>query len=390
MNAAADAALQRTRAWIAAEPAIAAALAGIDVPHVFGAALLARLVADGRDADAAALADTPFDRPAQGACTREAWPLAQRRGWRPIALEFGALGAELVWCAGDTPDVLPFHEHAAMRLRYRPFNRWFAVRTPLTPAFVATLEAEALPLAGLVYHLSRCGSTLVAQALKAWPGTRVISEPAELDTALTMAIGGIDPDWLAFRGTLAALSQPAGMDARVIVKLDAWHALAIASLRARLPQVPWLFAYRDPLEVLVSHVRASGRHTVPGMLPDAWLEPTQAAAPTLIEHAARVLGSICAAILPHARDGLLVEYGDLAGAQAHRVVATRIAPWFGLDPAAADAQRLVATFATHAKQPGTDYADDRAGKRAAATAELRATAARIAPHYAALEAVRTR
>lgn len=386
-----DEALDRCAAWLLRHPQQATALASIPAPDAFRDALLAANVAHGDVADGAALAQIPFHRAAPPRPARSEWPLAERRGWQPLALEWGPGGAELVWGCGEAADTLPFHEQVVAALRYRPFNRWFAQRTLLTPAFVAELEADALPLAGLILHESRCGSTLIAQALKAWPDTRVISEPGLLDIALTAALSGMDPTALAFRGVLAALGQPAREDARVIVKLDAWHALALGALRSLLPAVPWLFAYRAPLEVLVSHAREPGRHTVPGMLPDVWLAPAPPGATLLpIEHAGRVLGSLCAAVAAHAHAEHLVNYAELAD-RTSDALSTRIPRLFGLDPAAVDAERYATTLAQHAKRPFEAFADDRAAKNDAATAALHDIAARwMEAPYAALEAIRLR
>ncbi|HEY6942334.1 hypothetical protein [Dokdonella sp.] len=387
----ADDALARCAEWLRGDPALATRLASIASPDAFRAALLAAVEASGRVDDLAALATVAFDRAAPARASSTPWPLAQRRGWQPIALEWSAGGAELAWGCGDVADTLPFHEQVVAALRYRPFNRGFAQRTPITPALVAELEADALPLAGLILHESRCGSTLIAQALKAWPGTRVVSEPGMLDMALTAALSGMDPGALAFRAVLAALRQRAGGDERVIVKLDAWHALALDPLRSLLPGVPWLFAYRAPLEVLVSHAREPGRHTVPGMLPEPWLAPAPAGeALSPIEHAARVLGSLCAAVAARAQPMHLVEYGELVDPSSD-ALSTRIPRLFGLDPAAVDARRHAATLAQHAKRPHEAFADDRGAKHDAATPTLRAIAARwMDAPYAALEAIRVR
>jgi hypothetical protein len=385
-----DEVLARCTGWLLRDPGLATRLASIASPEAFRDAMLAANTVHGDAADAAALTTIAFDRAAPAPRWRAAtWPLAQRLGWQPLALEWNAAGAELVWGSGDVPDTVPFHEQVVATLRYRPFNRWFAQRTPLTPGFVAELEADALPLAGLVLHESRCGSTLIAQALKAWPGTRVVSEPGLLDTALTAALTGMDPAALTFRGALAALRQPARDDARVIVKLDAWHALALGALRSLLPGVPWLFAYRDPLEVLVSHTKEPGRHTVPGMLPDAWLAPSSTDDTQLpIEHAARVLGSLCAAIVPHAQAAQLVNYSELADASSD-ALSTRIPRLFGLEPEAVDRERYAAARTLHAKHPRETFVDDRAAKNAAATDALRVIAARwMDAHHAALEAIR--
>lgn len=386
-----DDVLARCTDWLLRDPARATQLASIASPDAFRDAVLAANAAHGDATDGPTLAAIAFERAAPARPPRAPWPLAQRRGWQPLALEWGAEGAELVWGCGEVADALPFHEQVVAALRYRPFNRWFAQRTPLTPAFVAELEADALPLAGLILHESRCGSTLIAQTLKAWPGTRVVSEPGLLDIALTAALSGMDPAALAFRGALAALRQPARDDARVVVKLDAWHALALGALRSLLPGVPWLFAYRAPLEVLVSHAREPGRHTVPGMLPDVWLAPAPPGAALLpIEHAGRVLGSLCAAVAAHARTEHLVNYAELADPSSD-ALSNRIPRLFGLDPAALDARRYATTLTQHAKRPYEAFADDRATKNEGATTALRDIAARwMEPQYAALEAIRLR
>jgi hypothetical protein len=378
--------------WIATEPELATRLAAIDAPDAFRDALLAVVSARAGADDAAHLSALAFDRPAWHGRRLGTWPLQQRRGWQPFALEWGAHGAELAWGCGVVGGDVPFHDLAVSNLRRRPLNRWFAVRTPLTPDFVAALEADMLPLSGLLFHLSRCGSTLIAQTLKAWPGTRVLSEPELLDTALMTALCGMDPDWLVFRGVLAALRQPTASDRRVVIKLDAWHALALAHLQARLPAVPWLFVYRDPLEVLVSHAREPGRHTAPGMLPEAWLGAAPPAPLSPIEHAARVLGALCTTVLPRANAQHLVNYCDLVAQDADAsppALMDRIPRWFGLDPAEVDRARLASTLTQHAKRLGEAYVDDRAGKRDAATDPLRAATERwLGQPYAALEAIR--
>ncbi|MBA8889221.1 hypothetical protein FHW12_003464 [Dokdonella fugitiva] len=387
-EAALAAAFARCSDAAAADPALARRLGESLDADAFDVAMSREF---GDDARLVSSAGRRADRPPLPRNERLGWPLEERRGWQPLALEWSAGGAELVWGCGEVADTLPFHEQVVAALRYRPFNRWFAQRTPLTPAFVAELEADALPLAGLILHESRCGSTLVAQALKAWPGTRVVSEPGLLDVALTAALSGMDPSTLAFRGALAALRQPAREDTRVVVKLDAWHALALGALRSLLPGVAWLFAYRTPLEVLVSHAREPGRHTVPGMLPDAWLAPPAPDAVLLpIEHAGRVLGSLCAAVVPHAQPRHLVNYAELADPSSD-VLSDRIPRVFGLDPAAVDARRYAMTLAQHAKRPYEAFADDRATKNEGATTALRDIAARwMEPQYAELESIRLR
>ncbi|MDR3386588.1 MAG: hypothetical protein P4L92_06000 [Rudaea sp.] len=379
-----DNVLSRLAAVIAGEPDLAERLARIQPVDQFATALSDAARQRGITFDDAAREAIAGNRAAMFGSRVTQWPLASRRGWQPFALEWGPSGAELVWGRGVACAGTVFHEQVVMALRSLPMNRMFAVRTPLTREFISALEADALPVRGLVFHMSRCGSTLVAQALKAWPGVRVVGEPGLLDSAITLACAGNDPDWMIFRAVIAALAQPAGTDRDVTIKLDAWHALALTEIRRRIC-VPWLFVYRDPVEVLVSHAREPGRHTVPGMLPPAWFgTPVQTYdAAALVQYAAQVIGAICAAVAPHASAANLLNYEELPQAL------TRVAQAFDLDPRAADPDRLAMLLTRHAKRPHESFADDRATKRAAASGEIRAAAEHwIAPQYMALETIR--
>ena len=385
VGSSANAALAQCAALIAAEPELAAMLAAIQPADRFLGALEEFARQHGITLESDAKEIIVGNRSVALGCRITAWPFAARRGWQPFVLEWGPLGAELVWGCGAEHADAAFHESTVADLRARPLNRLFAVRTPLTPEFTSALEADALPIRGLIFHMSRCGSTLIGQALKAWPSVRVLSEPGLLDIAITLAYSGNDPDWRLFRAVLAALAQPAGDERCVVIKLDAWHALALAQILQRVP-AGWLFVYRNPAEVMVSHAREPGRHTVPGMLPEAWLGTSRETADQMSsrEHGARVIGAICAAIVPYARAPNLLNYDELP--QALR---TRVADSFGFDRAAADPAKLDALLAVHAKRPYEPFADDRMTKRKAADASLRAAVERwIAPHYTALETIR--
>lgn len=378
-------ALARCAVLIASEPELATTLAASLAQDAFVAALREIARERGIDFDAVTEARLAAPTPTPSGCRLMQWSLPMRQGWQPFALEFGPHGHELVWGCGAARAGQVFHELTAFELRALPLNRYFAVRTPLSAEFVAVLMAESLPVAGLIYHMSRCGSTLVAEALKAWPGMRVLSESALLDGAVMLARSGHDPDWLLLRGVVAALAQPAEGDSAVCFKLDAWHTLALAEIR-RVVAAPWLFVYRDPVEVMVSHARVPGRHTVAGLVPDMVVANSEnpAVEYTPENHAARVIGAICAAIVPHAGATQLLNYNELPAA-----LTTRLPAALGLNPKAPDRARLAAVLTRHAKRPHESFSDDRAAKQAEAGAALRARAAQwINPHYAALEAIR--
>lgn len=379
------AAIARYALEIASDPDLAERLASILRHDEFLATLTTHARERNVEIDGAALRQLRTYQSRPFGCRLATWPSAFRRGWHPIAIEVGPHGIELVWGCGALRSTEPFYQSIVATLQARPLNRMFAVRTPLTAAWVTELESDALPIGGLIFHMSRCGSTLLAQALKAWPGERVFGEPPMLDSALTLALSGADPEWLAFRAVLAALARPGGGDRRLWVKLDAWHALALQHICEHVP-APWLFVYRDPVQVLVSHASAPGLHTVRGGLdPNVFAELACNDLPPT-DFAAAVLGAICASVVSHASEEQLVNYDEFP-----EMLTKRLPECFGLDPLAMDRERLDDVLSQHAKRPHEIFVDDRASKRAAASASVRDAAQKwIDPHYFALEAIRLR
>ena len=62
---------------------------------------------------------------------------------------------------------------------------------------------------------------------------------------------------------VSALAQPRRGEQALFVKLDSWHTLALPLFRRAFPSVPWVFLYRDPVEVPVSQLEAAGIQTDP-------------------------------------------------------------------------------------------------------------------------------
>ena len=74
---------------------------------------------------------------------------------------------------GGEPLAAPFHNHDAYSWSRRPLNRFLDVRTP----FTALADASGADPAGIIFHMSRCGSTLTSRMLGALPGVLTLSEP---------------------------------------------------------------------------------------------------------------------------------------------------------------------------------------------------------------------
>jgi hypothetical protein len=309
--------------------------------------------------------------------TQADWP---GEDWLPVGFAHGPEPA-IQWfhLAGLSPST-PFFEDAVRKAAGRPLNRLFRIATPLS-GFAGRTGLR--PPSGFIFHMSRCGSTLVSQMLGAAPGHVSISETSVLDSMIQYPFADPETHAQALRALVHAYGRGAE---HLFIKLDSWHTRALPLLRRAFPDTPWIFLYRDPVEVMVSQIRLRGAQTVPGIVPLQWFgfAPEDAHLPerTFI---AQVLERTCRAVVEHQQqDGLLVNYADLPGA-----FFSEILPHFGITPDSVAQAAMEKAGGRHSKTADTRFTADGEAKQREADPELRAAADRcIAPVFAELEALR--
>lgn len=226
--------------------------------------------------------------------------------------------------------------------------------------------------AGVVFHVARCGSTLISQLLKQQGECVVYAEPLPVNEIL------VPPHRRPRHELASALRSLADAFARHaggpwVMKLSSWNTLFCDVVAEAFPDTPWILSLRDPVEVGVSLL---GRP--PGWLGDragttspfpAIIDPEHASA-SREEYVARLYGAFCDAAcrLDPAR-GRLVRYETLPAA-AWEIVA----PHFGLPLDERQLQRMAAAARLDAKAPvgqAVGFVRDTATKQAAASAILR-------------------
>ena len=303
--------------------------------------------------------------------TMDRWPQLQ---WLPARTNTMLTEPTFDWMwFGDAPLRDPFFEDSARYAGFMPFNWLMRVRTGLRELVAGAEGEDALAPTGFIFHTSRCGSTLLARMLMAADHHCVLSEPAPLDAVVQWAQASgapLEEQVTALRAVVAALGRRRSPNTtRYFIKLDSWHILSMPLFRAAFPEVPWVFLYRDPVEILVSHREVPGMQAVPGallnhvagiaggesMLPDAYL--------------AQVLAAYCRAALA-ALDlggGLAINYRDL------RRVAPKVIPHhFGFSLNHDEAAGFASAAKVNAKVPNMVFTDDSAAKQRSAGDELRA------------------
>jgi len=318
------------------------------------------------------------------------WP---SKHWLPAHLTpapGGAVTVDWLHFAGERL-MAPFFEPSLRRAFSRPLNQMFSYRTTLDDFVAAAKLNEAFVPDGFIFHMSRCGSTLVAQMLAALPSNIVVSEAEPLNAAVQLSghLPHLPPEKhvRVLTAMVAALGRRRfDAERHYVMKLDSWHSLALPLFRRAFPQVPWVFLYRDPVEVLVSQMRERGLQLIPGAFAPCPFGIEDGAAMEGEEYCARVLEKICSAALDYLDLGraLAINYDELPEA-----VWRKILPHFGIACSEEDEAAMKLAARRNAKAPFEEFVSDTNVKQRQATQGIRAVAQRhLGKVYGALEALR--
>lgn len=154
----------------------------------------------------------------------------------------------------------PFLDEYISRCRQQLFNQIIQPCSSLEVAQQQTINLADVQPAGFIFHLSRCGSTLVSGCLSELESTCVFSEAPLLTELLLDSDLSLTEQQIYLRAFINL--QAAAFPARpsMIIKWNAWDIFQWDLIRGLYPQVPVIFLVRDPVEILASHQRSAGRH----------------------------------------------------------------------------------------------------------------------------------
>lgn len=284
--------------------------------------------------------------------------LASLHDWFPVSL--GHDPASVKWrFLADRRFTEPFFADSLMS--QAPQDRQVCT----TPLSALDDLPESVPPAAFIFHVSRCGSTLLTQALATLPQCIVMSEPTALDAFFRLhhrhpeQSGGTH----TFRQLVAALGQrrsPA--EKHLVIKFDCWHLPWMPFVQAAFPGTPIVFLYRRPDEVLASHRRQRGRQMVPGLIDLSRLAERvgRPGAPQLLPgdldgHAIRVLESLyrCGLEMAAAPDLVLMDYVQLPEAIWQGLLDT-----LGIGCTPDELAALQARSGFHSKHSGNPFQGD--------------------------------
>jgi hypothetical protein len=125
--------------------------------------------------------------------------------------------------------------------------------------------------AAFIFHISRCGSTLLSQLLAMDPENVVLSEVPFFDELLRAPFKQEPYATFSQQEMLRAAIHfygqvRLGPERRSFIKTDSWHIFFYKLLREMYPHTPFILLYRTPAEVIRSHQKKRGMQAVPGVI----------------------------------------------------------------------------------------------------------------------------
>lgn len=170
---------------------------------------------------------------------------------------------------GDLKYADPFFDETIAKCKSHAFNsKSFKVVSSVENLIEWADELISVDLKSLVFHVSRCGSTMLSQSLASSSENIMVSEAPIIDQILRSDLFNDDKKSVLIKSVLKLLGQKRFPEQQhLIVKLDAWHIFKASYLRSLFPEIPFGLLYRNPTEVLKSHQKMAGMHMVPHVLP---------------------------------------------------------------------------------------------------------------------------
>jgi hypothetical protein len=310
------------------------------------------------------------------------WSWEVSGGWLPA--DIGGNEPVIRWMnVGSASLSEPFFQGSVGRLRGEGSNE---LETELLALGSGTAHLPQVAPAGIVFNMSRCGSTLIINSLRRAENVVALSEaqPVERIIGWTASRSAY---WVKTAGALltpltTVFAHHQGEPAKnVVIKTATGAIAALRSLRKWWPDVPCVVLTRNPVEILVSNVQK----------PPQWLRaayddnkiddlfgglfgrpPENVMASGITEICAWAIDRYCAEALGALDNGCrVVDYEDLS---IETVV--KIAEYFGLTFTSEGLGELQEVFQFDSKRPKRRFNSDRETKQAGATELIRKAADR--------------
>jgi hypothetical protein len=239
----------------------------------------------------------------------------------------------------------------------------------------------------LIFHVSRCGSTLLANALRAGCNCITLSEPKIITDLFHFCNELPAPAQFLRDSILQSIvnlySNYQKKQRNIIIKLASWNLLSFGIFRKIWPDVPCILLIRHPGEVIVSNLKPGGwlnfRSNPQCASRLLELDEMQVEQISDMEFCARVIKRLNETALEFIDARLMIIDYNMIDAG----LMPAIAEFIGFNSAELDWNAVKSTFQVYAKdQNGTRaFEDDRAAKRSQAAQLIAGSSADLATGF---------
>lgn len=308
-------------------------------------------------------------------------------GWLPIGIIFTSGGVSVKWIEfGEKRIMEPFFPQTVRQLRMAEPP----ARERVTSAEALVTYAHGLPSAPpavVIFHVSRCGSTLLGNALGTGQRVMVLSEARPVSALVNLPTSrtrrpskGVEQ---MRRALLDAVIRTCAYhhhdrDVRPVIKCNASSLLWMSEMRHVWPNTPFVILVRNPVEVMVSNIlRPAGwmraRHvSLDGTSLFGW-SGHQVQEMSDEEYCARGLGQFLKAASRQRDLGCtVIDYDDLTPSRV-----AGLARQLEIDLPSVESPDYLRVFGTYSKDVNrtSAYCDDRGQKAQQASEAIRSAAA---------------
>ncbi len=193
------------------------------------------------------------------------------KNWLPYRLQESSEYLNCRWLWID--DVLftdPFFDETISRFRRLKENRKnISCESSMDMMEVWSGELSPAEPKAIIFHVSRCGSTLLSQQLSLDSSNIVLSEVPFLDDILRWGFRTNQKKKAThyFKVAMRFYGNKRNRDQqRVFIKTDSWHIHFYQQLRDIYPATPFILLFRKPDEIIRSQKKQRGLQAVPGMI----------------------------------------------------------------------------------------------------------------------------
>lgn len=311
------------------------------------------------------------------------------QNWSPIRIYEKDGGLFVDWIfLGEERFTEPFHDDTIQILLQKPFNQVFRHQTQIDFLGEMFEKSKGVEPKGFIFHVSRCGSTLVSRMLASLEKNIVISEASIIDKIIR-ANTSDEQKIIWLRWLFNALAQKRfDAEENFFVKFDSWSVIDLPLLEKAFPATNWIFMYRNPVEVIVSNMQQPGMQMIPAVNEKIFpnMNLFEILQFSTEERFARTIAAFCQAAIENAASklGKFINYIQLPEA-----VTGEIGEHFNVEFSGEDLEKMRHSSKFDAKSPNQNFSPDSEQKRKEASSELVHFAEKfVEPLYEKLENLR--